>query len=96
LRHCRARHDDGLLQPAGRRGSGAGTYWVNPYRPDVRPKYEIELELGAAAEAELGSALDPRAFHYHLLAAGALPLDMLEQRMRTWIASGAANRESGR
>jgi prolyl oligopeptidase len=48
------------------------------------------LELRAAAEAELGTAFDLRAFHDHLLAAGALPLDMLESRMRAWIATGPA------
>lgn len=42
-------------------------------------------ELRAAAEKDLGAKFDVRAFHDELLSEGALPLDMLEQRMREWI-----------
>ena len=45
------------------------------------------LTLRQRAERELGEAFDIRAFHDHLLGAGALPLDLLEQRMDAWIAS---------
>jgi prolyl oligopeptidase len=44
------------------------------------------LELRARAEQELGDRFDIRAFHDHLLGAGALPLNLLEQRMNTWMA----------
>jgi uncharacterized protein (DUF885 family) len=44
------------------------------------------LELRARAERELGDRFDIRAFHDHLLGAGALPLNLLEQRMDTWLA----------
>ena len=43
-------------------------------------------ELRALATAELGSKFDLRAFHDELLSRGALPLDLLEARMREWIA----------
>ncbi len=43
-------------------------------------------ELRAYGESELGEAFDLRAFHDHLLGAGALPLDVLEQRMHEWVA----------
>jgi prolyl oligopeptidase len=43
------------------------------------------LSLRANAEAELGDDFDIRAFHDHLLGAGALPLDLLEQRMDAWL-----------
>jgi prolyl oligopeptidase len=39
------------------------------------------------AEAALGDRFDVRAFHDELLGAGALPLDLLEQRMDAWISS---------
>ncbi len=42
-------------------------------------------ELRAYAEAELGESFDIRAFHDHLLGAGALPLDVLETRMHEWV-----------
>ncbi len=42
-------------------------------------------ELRTHAEAELGEAFDIRAFHDHLLGAGALPLSVLDQRMRDWV-----------
>ena len=38
------------------------------------------------AEQELGARFDIRAFHDELLGQGALPLDVLEPRMRAWVA----------
>ena len=48
------------------------------------------LQLRSRAEVELGDRFDIRAFHDELLGAGALPLDLLEQRMDRWIASRLA------
>jgi len=49
------------------------------------------LELRERAEAELGEAFDIRAFHDEVLGAGALPLDVLEERIDAWIeGQGAA------
>lgn len=45
------------------------------------------LTLRARAERQLGEDFDIRAFHDELLGAGALPLDLLEQRMDTWLAT---------
>ena len=45
------------------------------------------LSLRESAETQLGEQFDIRAFHDHLLSAGALPLDILEQRMDAWLAS---------
>jgi len=42
-------------------------------------------ELRALAEKELGGQFDVRAFHDELLGKGALPLDVLEPRMKAWI-----------
>jgi uncharacterized protein (DUF885 family) len=42
-------------------------------------------ELRAEAEQALGEDFDIRAFHDHLLGAGALPLDVLEARMDAWL-----------
>jgi uncharacterized protein (DUF885 family) len=44
------------------------------------------LALRDRAERQLGEDFDIRAFHDHLLGAGALPLDLLEQRMDAWLA----------
>jgi prolyl oligopeptidase len=43
------------------------------------------LALRDRAERQLGDRFDIRAFHDHLLGAGALPLDLLEQRMDAWL-----------
>ena len=43
------------------------------------------LQLRSRAEVELGERFDIRAFHDELLGAGALPLDLLEQRMDRWM-----------
>ncbi|HUP00602.1 MAG TPA: DUF885 domain-containing protein [Gemmatimonadota bacterium] len=49
-------------------------------------------ELRAEAERELGPRFDIRAFHDLILGEGALPLELLEARVRAWIADekGAA------
>lgn len=44
-------------------------------------------ELRAAAEQQLGEKFDIRKFHDELLSFGALPLSILEERMREWIIS---------
>jgi uncharacterized protein (DUF885 family) len=47
------------------------------------------LELRDRAQKALGPRFDLRAFHDQLLDAGALPLDLLEARMDTWIKAQA-------
>jgi uncharacterized protein (DUF885 family) len=42
-------------------------------------------ELRAFASQVLGPRFDIREFHDHILDDGALPLDILEQRIRTWV-----------
>ena len=44
------------------------------------------LELRAKAQQALGTKFDLKAFHDEVLDSGALPLDVLEQRVDTWIA----------
>jgi prolyl oligopeptidase len=48
------------------------------------------LALRDRAQRQLGENFDIRAFHDHLLGAGALPLDLLEQRMDKWLATQLA------
>jgi uncharacterized protein (DUF885 family) len=43
------------------------------------------LELRERARKELGDRFDIRAFHDEVLGAGALPMDVLEQRIDDWI-----------
>jgi prolyl oligopeptidase len=44
-------------------------------------------ELRALAAKELGSKFDIRAFHDELLANGSLPLPILEDQVKAWIAN---------
>src|SRR5690606_2721974 len=53
-------------------------------------------ELRARAETRLGERFDIRAFHDHLLGAGALPLDVLERRMDAWIRQQARAERAAR
>jgi uncharacterized protein (DUF885 family) len=48
------------------------------------------LELRSRAQKALGDKFDIRAFHDQVLDAGALPLDLLQVRIDTWIASQTA------
>jgi len=45
------------------------------------------LELRDRAQKALGAKFDIRAFHDQVIDAGALPLDVLEQRITAWIAA---------
>ncbi|MEN4902919.1 DUF885 domain-containing protein [Luteimonas sp. TWI1437] len=47
--------------------------------------------LRRKAEAELGDRFDIRGFHDAVLGGGALPLDLLEQRVDRWIAEKKAS-----
>lgn len=55
------------------------------------------LRLRQLAQKELGSRYDVRAFHDEVLSGGALPLDVLDERLTAWIAErkSAANSPSG-
>jgi uncharacterized protein (DUF885 family) len=44
------------------------------------------LELREKAKRELGDKFDVRAYHDEVLGGGALPLDVLEERVNAWIA----------
>ena len=48
------------------------------------------LELRAKAQKALGPKFDIRGFHDTILDSGALPLDVVEQRVDAWIASQQA------
>ncbi len=45
------------------------------------------LELRAGRKRQLGDKFDIRAFHDEVMDSGALPLDVLEQRMDEWMAA---------
>ena len=44
-------------------------------------------ELKAHAREQLGETFDIREFHDALLSEGALPLDLIDERMRAWVES---------
>jgi len=50
------------------------------------------LELRERAKTALGPKFDIRAFHDEVLSAGALPMDVLEERINAWIADARAAR----
>lgn len=48
------------------------------------------LKLRAEAKNELGAKFDIRAFHDEVLGGGALPLDVLDERIHGWVAQQKA------
>jgi uncharacterized protein (DUF885 family) len=50
------------------------------------------LELRAKAQQALGAKFDIRGFHDTVLGSGALPLDIVQQRVNAWIASQQAGK----
>ncbi len=66
-------------------------YIVNPGQALAYKLGQLKLkELRADAERQLGPRFDERAFHDEILGMGALPLDVLDRRMRAWTAAQAA------
>ena len=65
-------------------------------QPGSVPCYKIgELkirELRRYAEKELGAKFDVRAFHDLILGGGQLPLDLLEKRVKAWVAESGITR----
>jgi uncharacterized protein (DUF885 family) len=59
-------------------------------QPGGAPCYKVGelkiLELRHYAEKELGAKFDIRTFHDQLLGSGQLPLDLLESRIKAWVA----------
>ena len=62
--------------------------------PGQATSYKIGMikiqQLRAEAERELGDKFDIRGFHDTVLGSGAMPLSLLERRVRAWIAERKA------
>ena len=66
-------------------------YIVMPAQALAYKSGELEIKsLRAYAQQKLGSRFDIRAFHDQVLSQGALPLDVLDTRVKAWADSIAA------
>jgi uncharacterized protein (DUF885 family) len=53
------------------------------------------LKLRERAQKELGNKYDIRAFHDEILNGGAMPLDVLDERVTAWINGQKTSNASG-
>ena len=66
-------------------------YIVTPGQALAYKIGELKIkELRAYAKKELGDGFDVRAFHDQVLGNGAVPIDVLEQNIRTWVGERKA------
>ncbi|HJQ11090.1 MAG TPA: DUF885 domain-containing protein [Gemmatimonadaceae bacterium] len=67
-------------------------YIVMPAQALAYKSGELEIKaLRAYAQQKLGQRFDIRSFHDQVLSQGALPLDVLDARVRAWADSAAAS-----
>jgi uncharacterized protein (DUF885 family) len=75
-------------QPIGKIRSEIRRYFVNPGQATSYKVGMVKiLALRQEARAALGERFDLRAFHDVVLSAGALPLPVLETRVRRWVVA---------
>lgn len=75
-------------QPVGKIRSEIRRYFVSPGQATSYKVGMVRiLALRQAARQALGARFDQRGFHDLVLSAGALPLPVLETRVRRWIAA---------
>jgi uncharacterized protein (DUF885 family) len=80
--------NDNSSAAEARRVSEAERYMAIPGQALAYKVGQIKIsELRARAEKELGPKFDVRKFHTAVLADGALPLDVLEQKVERWLQS---------
>ena len=61
---------------------------------ELKNQLREEDAIRKQAEKALGSQFDIRDFHYHVLANGAVPLNVLEQNIRNYIQSVLSNEKT--
>lgn len=83
------RDTENYLADWGYEGIAQSLYDVSIQQPVSYLAYGLGViefdELRERAEQQLGADFDPVAYHHELTSMGALPFDMLESRVETWL-----------